>query len=160
MFSVQSLVRHGKVVWQGATEHGRGHTSPAELSIGEENLLFEANAEAVRRHAFTDGTAHTEFHMSRGQPVLVAFATWVPEDIAALWHLATGERLGEVEHHPAPRRRARQVFVDNTVIGRVARLEPVLSNAPAGIRAELPGSILFDAPFGITTDCFVDRFAA
>ncbi|SDY48277.1 Biotin carboxylase [Amycolatopsis xylanica] len=184
-FSVESLVQHGKVFWNAVTAKETnessgsfftemGHTCPAELAVSDEDLLFAANAEVLRRLDFRDGIAHAEFRISEGRAVLMEVAVRVPGGgITFLWHLATGEplepvmldlALGQPADYPAPRRRARQVYLDHphgvlvdvtstsAPVSWVERddrypaMAPVAANAPAGARAvfvtQQPGAVL------------------
>lgn len=134
-FSVEALVQHGKVLWSGVTgketnEHEGpyftelSHTSPALISEDEEAALVEANTEVLHRVGVRDAITHAEYRLTPdGDVVLMEVAVRLPGDaITFLWELATGQpvetvmvdlALGLPTSYPAPRRRARQQFVDH-----------------------------------------------
>ncbi|MFF8789287.1 ATP-grasp domain-containing protein [Streptomyces sp. NPDC015125] len=134
-FSVETLVHEGDILWSGVTgkntnENGTryftetGHTSPAVgLTPAEESLLLEANASLLRAISFGTGISHAEFRLDGGRVILMEIAARPPGDaITKLWQLATGQplepalldlALGRRTAFPAPRRRARQVYLDH-----------------------------------------------
>ncbi|GGX92031.1 ATP-grasp domain-containing protein [Streptomyces hiroshimensis] len=134
-FSVEALVQNGEVFWSGVTgketnEHEGAfftelsHTSPAAIDAGDEAALIAANTEILRRVGVRDGFTHGEYRLTPdGRVVLMEVAARLPGDaITFLWELATGEpvervmldlALGEPASYPAPRRRARQHFLDH-----------------------------------------------
>lgn len=184
-FSVEALVQHGKVFWSAVTgketneDEGAfftelSHTSPALIDPEEEAALLAANTEVLRRVGVRDGITHAEYRFTEHGVVLMEVAARLPGDaITFLWELATGQpfepvmldlALGLPASHPAPRRRARQHFVDHphgvlrdvTADGvevswpsrddRWPLLTPVGTTAPAQPRAvlvgRLPGDVL------------------
>ncbi|AZM56026.1 carboxylase [Streptomyces sp. WAC 01529] len=175
-FSVETLVYEGEVLWSGITgkntnEDGTryftetGHTSPAPgLSAAEEDRLLAANASLLRSIGFRTGISHAEFRLSGEGVALMEVAARPPGDaITKLWHLATGSplepalldlALGERPTVPAPRRRARQVYLEHpsgvlsdvtcaedvpvswvTTDGAWPRFTPVEPDAPARLVA-------------------------
>ncbi|MFJ4775216.1 acetyl-CoA carboxylase biotin carboxylase subunit family protein [Streptomyces sp. NPDC088762] len=186
-FSVEALVQGGEVFWSGVTgketnEHESdfftelSHTSPAPIGPEEEAALIAANTEVLRRVGVRDGITHAEYRLTTDGVVLMEVAARLPGDaITFLWELATGEpfepvmldlALGVPASYPAPRRRARQHFLDHphgvlrdvTADGvevswpsrddRWPLLAPVGPAAPAQPRAvlvgRLPGDLLGD----------------
>jgi len=184
-FSVEALVQGGEVFWSAVTgkqtnEHEgtyfteTSHTCPAVLGIEEEAALLSANAEILRRVGVRDAITHAEYRLTENGVVLMEVAARLPGDaITFLWELATGQpvepvmldlALGAPAAYPAPRRRARQHFVDHphgvlrdvTTDGvavswpsrddRWPELAPLPANAPAQARAvlvvRLPGERL------------------
>lgn len=184
-FSVEALVQHGEVFWSGVTgketnEHEGAfftelsHTSPALIDAEEEAALIAANTEVLRRVGVRDGITHAEYRLTEDGVVLMEVAARLPGDaITFLWELSTGRpfepvmldlALGEPANHPAPRRRARQHFLDHphgvlrdvTAEGvavswpsrddRWPALTPVGTTAPAEPRGvlvgRLPGDVL------------------
>lgn len=133
-FSVEALVQHGEVLWAAVTgketnEHeGRyftetSHTCPALIGAEENSALLAANAEVLRLVGVRDGITHAEYRLTDNGVVLMEVAARLPGDaITFLWELATGEpvepvmldlALGVPAAYPAPRRRARQHFLDH-----------------------------------------------
>jgi len=133
-FSVEALVQHGKVFWSAVTgketneDEGAfftelSHTSPALIDPEEEAALLAANTEVLRRVGVRDGITHAEYRFTEQGVVLMEVAARLPGDaITFLWELATGQpfepvmldlALGLPASYPAPRRRARQHFVDH-----------------------------------------------
>jgi biotin carboxylase len=133
-FSVEALVQHGAVIWSAVTgkqsnEHDSvyftetSHTCPAVLENGEAARLVSANTEILRRVGMRDGFTHAEYRLTSHGVVLMEVAARLPGDaITFLWELATGQpvepvmldlALGVPTSYPAPRRRARQRFVDH-----------------------------------------------
>ncbi|CAM5518185.1 Biotin carboxylase OS=Streptomyces glaucescens OX=1907 GN=SGLAU_17260 PE=4 SV=1 [Streptomyces glaucescens] len=184
-FSVEALVQNGEVLWSGVTgketnEHEGpyftelSHTSPALLDPADEAALIAANTEILRRVGVRDGITHGEYRLTADGVVLMEIAARLPGDaITFLWELATGVpvepimldlALGVPTRYPAPRRRARQQFVDHphgvlrdvTAEGaevswparddRWPALTPVAADAEAGLRGvlvgRLPGDVL------------------
>ena len=133
-FSVETLVQHGRVIWSGVTaketneaegDHftETAHSSPAELDEPGYRSLVEAGAAVVGRLELRDGVAHSEFRLTARGPVLMEVAARVPGDgITLLWELATGVAMEPVlldlalsvgTAYPAPRRRARHLYLDH-----------------------------------------------
>ncbi|MCX3061848.1 ATP-grasp domain-containing protein [Streptomyces beihaiensis] len=133
-FSVEAFVQDGEVLWSGVTaketneEQGPyftelSHTSPALLDEADEAALIRANTQILRRVGVRDGMTHGEYRLTSDGVVLMEIAARLPGDaITFLWELATGEpvepvmldlALGIPARFPAPRRRARQQFVDH-----------------------------------------------
>ena len=133
-FSVESLVQDGRIVFASATrkqttESHAGtfvelsHTVPSER-IDLEPALLRANRELLERLAFEDGIAHAEWRVDRtGRPVLMEIAARTPGDgLTVLYQLATGVplepeivriALREPARYPAPRRYARQLYLEH-----------------------------------------------
>jgi ATP-grasp domain len=133
-FSVESLVQDGKIVFASVTHkvttesHARTfveltHTIPCGQSDAEETLL-RANERVLDRLAFENGITHTEFRIDEhGRPILMEIAARTPGDgIMTLYRLATGVALepeiirvalGQPAAYPAPRRYARQVYLEH-----------------------------------------------
>ncbi|HET9896133.1 MAG TPA: ATP-grasp domain-containing protein [Streptosporangiaceae bacterium] len=133
-YSVESLIQHGMVVFASPTRketthsHERtfvelSHTVP-EHEPGVTELLLQANAVLLERLKFADGIAHSEWRVTAdGRAVLMEVAGRTPGDgIMALYHLAVGEpmeleilniALGVDASYPAPRRYARQVYLEH-----------------------------------------------
>ena len=133
-FSVEALVQGGEVLWAAVTgketnEHEgpyfteTSHTCPALIDADESAALLAANAEVLRLVGFRDGITHAEYRLTDDGVILMEVAARLPGDaIMFLWELATGEpvepvmldlALGVPTAYPAPRRRARQHFVDH-----------------------------------------------
>ncbi|WP_405018385.1 ATP-grasp domain-containing protein [Kitasatospora sp. NBC_00070] len=133
-FSVEALVQGGEVFWSAVTgketnEHESdfftelSHTSPALIEPEEEAALLAANTEILRRVGVRDGITHAEYRLTADGVVLMEVAARLPGDaITFLWELAVGEpfepvmldlALGVPASYPAPRRRARQHFLDH-----------------------------------------------
>lgn len=132
-YSVEALVQQGRTVFASVTEKRTneavsdcfvelGHSVPA---AGEEATaqLLAANRDIVARLDFQDGVMHTEYRLTADRRVvLMEVAARTPGDgIFHLYHLATGRpmepdvlrtALGEPVDHPAPRRYARQVYLE------------------------------------------------
>ena len=132
-YSVESLVQHGSIVFASATTketQANGRTF-VELShsVPEPRpelceLLLAANAELLARLRFADGIAHSEWRITDdGRAVLMEIAGRTPGDgLMALYHLAAGTpleveilnvALGVEASYPAPRRYARQVYLEH-----------------------------------------------
>ncbi|MGW2824466.1 ATP-grasp domain-containing protein [Streptomyces sp. NPDC001443] len=135
-FSVETLVRDGRVLWAGITakdtnESGTsfftetGHTSPApHLTPDQERLLLGANTEFLRSVRFGTGMSHAEFRLTADDRVVLMEAAARPpgDAITRLWRLATGMDLdaalldlvlGVEPVIASPRRRARQAYLDH-----------------------------------------------
>ncbi|MFD6420496.1 ATP-grasp domain-containing protein [Streptomyces sp. NPDC060198] len=134
-YSVESLVQGGRAVFAGVTRkdttdsHTSGfvelsHTVPGDRPA-DEQVLLDANARMLAALDFRDGVAHAEWRIDAdGRPVLMEVAARTPGDgLCVLYELATGaslERqiiriaLGVPAHYPAPRRTARQVYLEHT----------------------------------------------
>ncbi|MCA1563492.1 MAG: ATP-grasp domain-containing protein, partial [Acidobacteria bacterium] len=133
-FSVEALVQNGEVLWSAVTgketnEHEgpyfteTSHTCPALIDPQQDAALRSANAEVLRRVGFRDGISHAEYRLTENGVVLMEVAARLPGDaITFLWELATGQPIEPVmldlalavpASYPAPRRRARQHFVDH-----------------------------------------------
>jgi ATP-grasp domain len=132
--SVESLVQDGRIVFASATDKettdSHAHTF-VELahrvpSARPElcDALLRANARLLELLAFEDGIAHSEWRVGAdGCPVLMEIAARTPGDgLLLLYHLATGVAmepqilriaLGEPAAYPAPRRCARQVYLEH-----------------------------------------------
>ena len=133
-FSVEALVREGRVFWTNITRklttEGGGpyftemrHVVPADaLSPDESAALLAVNQRVLDRLAFGTGITHAEFRLVPGRgPVLMEVAARVPGDgITLLFHLATGKpvepvlldlALGHDCAYPAPSRRAVHEFL-------------------------------------------------
>jgi ATP-grasp domain len=132
-YSVESLSQHGKIVFASPTTkrtqaNGRtfvelSHSVP-EPRPDLRDLLLAANAKLLARLRFADGIAHSEWRVTAdGRAVLMEIAGRTPGDgLMALYHLACGAPL-EVEilnvalglkaAYPAPRRFARQVYLEH-----------------------------------------------
>ncbi len=133
-YSVESLVQHGAIVFASATRkettqwHERtfvelSHSVPEPRTDVAERLLA-ANAVLLERLRFADGITHSEWRITRqGRAVLMEVAARTPGDgLMALYHLATGVplelevlniALGVPASYPAPRRFARQVYLEH-----------------------------------------------
>ncbi|UJW29933.1 ATP-grasp domain-containing protein [Saccharothrix sp. AJ9571] len=133
-YSVEALVQHGRIVFESLTlKHTNeasaesfvelGHSVPAPEAHGNAALLA-ANREVVARLGFTDGVVHSELRLGDdGAVTLMEVAARTPGDgILPLYQLATGSpmepaivriALGEPADYPAPRRFARQVYVEH-----------------------------------------------
>lgn len=132
-YSVESLVRNGKIIFASATKKETtevdspwfvelSHTVPVPDGHGE--LLLATNQTIMERLEFADGIAHTELRLTPdGRVVLMEIAARTPGDgILPLYHLATGKpmepeilkiALGEPASYPAPTRFARQVYPEH-----------------------------------------------
>lgn len=133
-FSVEALVRGGRVVWENVTgkmtnEAGgvffteTRHVVPAAgLAERRRRTLLRASREVLAALQFRDGISHAEFRLRGGeQPVLMEIAARVPGDgITVLLDLATGGELepvlldlalGREVSYPEPRRRAVHVYL-------------------------------------------------
>ncbi|MEI7029455.1 ATP-grasp domain-containing protein [Streptomyces pratensis] len=133
-YSVESLVQEGRVVFASATRkettdsHAHtfvelSHTVPNDRPDADETLL-DANARMLRDLGFRDGIAHSEWRIdASGRAYLMEVAARTPGDgLCVLYELATGVplepeilriALGEPAAYPAPRRVARQVYVEH-----------------------------------------------
>ncbi len=133
-FSVESLVQNGKVLFASVSfketteSHARtfvelAHTIPSGRTGAEETLL-KANQQLLDRLAFENGITHAEWRLDEhGRSVLMEIAARTPGDgIMTLYRLATGASLepeilrvalGEPAAYPAPRRYARQVYLEH-----------------------------------------------
>lgn len=128
-FSVEALVRDGRVVWENVTakltnEAGGvfftelGHVVPAAgLGDRDRSALVSASRAVLAALEFRDGISHAEFRLRSGErPVLMEIAARVPGDgITVLLELATGTSLepvlldialGRPVAYAEPRRRA------------------------------------------------------
>ena len=105
-------------------------------------LLLAANAELLARLRFADGIAHSEWRITDdGRAVLMEIAGRTPGDgLMALYHLAAGTpleveilnvALGVEASYPAPRRYARQVYLEH----EPGVLDDVTVNWPRGASA-------------------------
>jgi len=133
-FSVESLVQNGRTIFASVTSkettesHVRtfvelSHTVPSAREDTRETLLA-ANQRLLDRLAFENGTTHSEWRVDGdGRAVLMEVACRTPGDgLLTLYSLATGEplepqilrvALGQPASYPAPRRHARQVYLDH-----------------------------------------------
>ncbi|MEV6163353.1 ATP-grasp domain-containing protein [Streptomyces sp. NPDC052052] len=134
-YSVESLVQGGRPVFAGVTRkdttdsHSSGfvelsHTVPSDRPEHDE-VLLDANARMLAALDFRDGVAHAEWRIDPdGRPILMEVAARTPGDgLCVLYELATGASLeqqiirialGEPAALPAPRRVARQVYLEHT----------------------------------------------
>lgn len=148
-FSVESLVQGGGIVFDSVTrkETTESHAATfVELSHSVPDrpsavgaALIEQSRRVLRRLDFRDGIAHSEWRVAPdGRPFLMEIAARTPGDgLLPLYELATGRPmepeiiricLGETASYPAPRRFARQVYLEHPE----GRLDAV--------RADLPGA--------------------
>lgn len=158
-YSVETLVQHGRVVFESVTRKETNerssrsfvemaHTVPAPDGGA---ALLAAGRAVLERLAFADGVAHAEFRLGPdGRVRLMEIAARTPGDgLLALYHLATGEpmepqilriALGEPAAYPAPVRYARQVYLDHRpgVLGDVKVRWPGVEPAPAGQGRQWP----------------------
>jgi len=133
-YSVESLIQSGVIVFASATRkettqsHARtfvelSHSVPEPDADVCERLLA-VNAVLLERLRFSDGIAHSEWRLtSDGRAVLMEVAGRTPGDgLMALYHLAAGQpleleilniALGAKASYPAPRRFARQVYLEH-----------------------------------------------
>ncbi|MCJ1678232.1 ATP-grasp domain-containing protein [Streptomyces sp. APSN-46.1] len=133
-YSVESLVQDGRVIFASATRkdttdsHAHtfvelSHTVPSDRPDADEALL-DANARMLRGLGFRDGIAHSEWRIdATGRAYLMEVAARTPGDgLCVLYELATGAplepeivkiALGEPAAYPAPRRVARQVYLEH-----------------------------------------------
>lgn len=134
-FSVEALVQDGKSIWsavtgkasnEGSTNYftETSHTCPAEVGEQETTALISANSQILERIGIQNAITHAEYRLTGNGVVLMEVAARLPGDaIMFLWELATGKplepvmldlALGVQTSHPAPRRRARQHFVEHS----------------------------------------------
>jgi ATP-grasp domain len=133
-FSIESLVQDGRTLFASVTRkettesHMRtfvelSHTVPSEREDVRETLLA-ANQRLLDRLAFENGTTHSEWRVDQsGRAVLMEVACRTPGDgLLTLYCLATGRplepqilrvALGQPASYPAPRRHARQVYLNH-----------------------------------------------
>lgn len=133
-FSVESLVQNGKTLFASVTKkettesHSRtfvelSHTVPSER-VDLQEAILDANQELLDKLAFENGIAHAEWRIgAAGRPFLMEVAARTPGDgLMVLYQLATGVplepeilriALGEPASYPAPRRYARQVYLEH-----------------------------------------------
>ena len=99
------------------------HSVPTSL-LSVDAVLIEESRRVLRRLDFRDGIAHSEWRVTPdGTPFLMEIAARTPGDgLLPLYELATGRPLepeiiriclGETTSYPAPRRFARQVFLEH-----------------------------------------------
>ncbi|MFL6110511.1 MAG: acetyl-CoA carboxylase biotin carboxylase subunit family protein [Catenulispora sp.] len=159
-FSVESLVQDGEVRFASVTRKqttdtvGRtfvelSHTVPADApgagAAAAGPAVLAANRAVLADLAFADGIAHSEWRVpDNGEPCLMEIAARTPGDgLTPLYHLACGEpiedqiikiALGEPARYPAPRRYARQVYLDHRpgILADVALDWPGISVAWVG----------------------------
>jgi hypothetical protein len=134
-YSVEALVQHGKPFFESITakrtneDSGQffvemGHSVPAVgLTKRERQALLTANREILAALDVRDGIVHAEYRLASGRVVLMEVNARLPGDsIPGLYRLATGASLetaltqiavGEPASYPAPRRHARQVFLEH-----------------------------------------------
>ncbi|WNZ09563.1 ATP-grasp domain-containing protein [Streptomyces sp. 11x1] len=133
-YSVESLVQDGTVIFASVTRKETTESAArtfVELShsvpnshTGADEMLLTANQRLLEALEFRDGIAHAEWRTGTdGQPYLMEIAARTPGDgLLALYQLATGAplepeiiriALGEPAAYPAPRRWARQVYLDH-----------------------------------------------
>jgi hypothetical protein len=133
-FSVESLVQHGRIVFESVTRKRTneahtdrfvelGHSVPSPGGPGHAELLA-ANRAIIERLGFADGVTHAELRLAdAGEVVLMEIAARTPGDgLLPLYHLATGApmepeiiriALGEPARYPEARRYARQVYLEH-----------------------------------------------
>lgn len=133
-YSVESLLQGGEVIFASVTRkettesHARSfvelsHSVP-NARTEEDEALLSANRRLLSTLDFRDGIAHAEWRLGAdGRPYLMEIAARTPGDgLLALYQLATGQplepeiiriALGEPASYPAPRRWARQVYLDH-----------------------------------------------
>jgi hypothetical protein len=133
-FSVESLVQDGRILFASVTRKETtessvrtfvelSHTVPSEREDARETLLA-ANQRMLDWLAFENGTTHSEWRVDEtGRAVLMEVACRTPGDgLLTLYLLATGVpiepqilrvALGQSASYPAPRRHARQVYLDH-----------------------------------------------
>jgi biotin carboxylase len=133
-YSVECLVQNRTVLFASATRketnEGGGrdfvemaHSVPCPDAEAAK-VLLDANSALMKALAFENGIAHSEWRIDQqGEPRLMEVAGRVPGDaILPLYLLATGApvetslvdiALGEPASYPAPRRFARQVYLDH-----------------------------------------------
>jgi ATP-grasp domain-containing protein len=148
-FSVESLVQGGRVIFDSVTRkettesHAStfvelSHSVPSRLS-DLDAVLIEQSRRVLRRLDFRDGIAHSEWRVTPdGTPFFIEIAARTPGDgLLPLYELATGRPLepeiiriclGETASYPAPRRFARQVYLEHPV----GQLD--------GVRTDYPGA--------------------
>lgn len=138
-FSVESLVQGGKIIFASVTEKRTneggcrsfvelGHTVPAgDAWVGGSHVpgaVLEANRDVLETLDYQDGITHSEWRVTQdGDVYLMEIASRTPGDgITHLYALACGEplepqviriALGERAELAAPRRYARQVYLDH-----------------------------------------------
>ncbi|MFD6323165.1 ATP-grasp domain-containing protein [Streptomyces sp. NPDC058442] len=134
-YSVESLVQAGRPVFTGVTRKDTtdvrsssfvelSHTVPGDRPE-HEGVLLDSQARMLAALDFRDGVAHAEWRIDAdGRPVLMEVAARTPGDgLCVLYELATGASLeqqiirialGEPADYPAPRRVARQVYLEHT----------------------------------------------
>jgi biotin carboxylase len=135
--SVEALSQDGRVIFASVTgkrtteASGQffvemGHTAPdPELDDATRAAVLATNRAVLERLAFSDGISHAEYRITAdGRVYLMEIAARAAGDsILTLYHLATGEpmeeamlavALGEPAAYPAPRRFARQVYLQHT----------------------------------------------
>jgi hypothetical protein len=138
-FSVESLVQNGESCFASLTRKETNHATArtfVELShtvpagptrIGGRDTVaavLEANHAILRHLGFENGIAHSEWRVTdSGEPFLMEIAARTPGDgLTILYGLASGQpmetqiikiALGETVTYPAPRRYARQVYLEH-----------------------------------------------
>jgi hypothetical protein len=132
-FSVESLVQAGEVIFSSATakrttdSHSRtfvelAHSVPTG-NVQARGALLAANRRLLELLAFEDGIAHSEWRLGPEGPVLMEIAARTPGDgLLVLYQLTTGQSmepeilrlaLRERSCYPAPKRYARQVYLEH-----------------------------------------------
>jgi hypothetical protein len=133
-YSVESLVQGGEVIFSAVTRKQTNMESTncfVEMShtVGDPEDpahadLIRANETVIRRLAFADGAAHAEFRRAPGGStyLMEVAARDAGGGLLHLYHLATGQpmepaviavAMGEAAEYPAPRRVARQVYLEH-----------------------------------------------
>ncbi|SFK48134.1 acetyl-CoA carboxylase biotin carboxylase subunit family protein [Cellulomonas sp. KH9] len=138
-FSVESLVQDGRIVFASVTEKRTTeggsrsfvelcHTVPAgDVRVGGTGVVeavLDANRDVLEALDYQDGITHSEWRVTEdGEVYLMEIASRTPGDgITLLYALACGEplepqviriALGERAELAAPRRYARQVYLDH-----------------------------------------------
>ena len=171
-FSVESLVQRGEIVFASVTRKETtettsrafvelSHTVPNQASSENEKLL-DANYRMLQRLGFENGIAHAEWRLGNdGEVYLMEVAARTPGDgLLPLYHLSTGVplepeiikvALGEPASYPAPRRVARQVYLEHPpgvlqdVVVDWPGVEPVWIGA-TGVWPDLKPSARDDPP--------------
>jgi hypothetical protein len=155
-FSVESIVQDGRTIFGSVTRKETtesqvrtfvelSHTVPSEQQDTRKTLLA-ANQRLLDRLAFENGTTHSEWRVDGGgRAVLMEVACRAPGDgLMTLYLLATGAplepqilrvALGQPASYPAPRRHARQVYLNH----QVGRLDDVTLDWP-GVEPQWMGA--------------------
>jgi hypothetical protein len=146
-YSVEALVQDGRILFESVTRKATNESSTDRfVELGhsvpdppgpDHGALLTAGRDIVARLGFADGVVHSELRLTAtGTVVMMEVAARTPGDgILPLYHLATGVpmeveiiriALGEPAAYPAPRRFARQVYLEHDH----GRLEDVVLRWP------------------------------